>query len=213
MALTRPGSGERMRIARPAILDARGADITPAGLHWSIARSHGQSWLQLRVDDTALAVPYVIDPAITIVDACSSVNYAPPGGGANAQTGAGCSQAVMSSGTALTITAPSSIATGNLMLAQVTVRSNATITAPGGWTKIGSTITSGVGLEQAIYYRIATGSDVAGSTTYAWSWTGSADATGGILGYKNIDAGSPVDTGISTSATLRGLPVCAASSA
>ena len=47
-----------------AILDGAGRDITPAGTRWSLERS-GDAWtLALRLDDTRLPVPYVIDPAV-----------------------------------------------------------------------------------------------------------------------------------------------------
>ena len=46
------------------ILGARGTSVTPAGLRWSLARQ-GSSWrLELRLDDSRLQLPYVIDPAI-----------------------------------------------------------------------------------------------------------------------------------------------------
>ena len=50
------------------------------------------------------------------------------------------------------------------MLAQVTLRNNDAITAPAGWTTIGNLRTSGTTLEQALYYRIATAADTAGTT-------------------------------------------------
>ena len=46
-----------------AILDPSGKAITPDGLHWSVARRGGSSWLELSLDDAKLPLPYVIDPA------------------------------------------------------------------------------------------------------------------------------------------------------
>ena len=46
-----------------AILDASGRNITPAGLRWSLAHDREGWWLGLRLDDTKLPLPYVIDPA------------------------------------------------------------------------------------------------------------------------------------------------------
>ncbi|MDX6544061.1 MAG: hypothetical protein QOK32_1664, partial [Gaiellaceae bacterium] len=52
-----------LRIAPATILDSAGNDVTPAGARWSLERT-GRGWsLALRVDDAALPVPYVIDPA------------------------------------------------------------------------------------------------------------------------------------------------------
>jgi hypothetical protein len=50
-------------IAAPKILDLRGRDISPRGLHWDVARSEGKWSLRLAFDDSKLATPYVIDPA------------------------------------------------------------------------------------------------------------------------------------------------------
>jgi len=46
-----------------AILDASGRDITPAGLRWSLVHDREGWWLKLRLDDSKLPLPYVIDPA------------------------------------------------------------------------------------------------------------------------------------------------------
>ncbi|HEV2952364.1 MAG TPA: hypothetical protein VGZ51_09675, partial [Actinomycetota bacterium] len=46
-----------------AILDAGGRDVTPENLRWSL-REEDDSWrLALRLDDSKLSLPYVIDPA------------------------------------------------------------------------------------------------------------------------------------------------------
>src|SRR4051812_41428281 len=54
----------RLAILPVAILDADGRNVTPSGLRWSLARSAGSTWLQLRLDDESLPLPYVIDPNI-----------------------------------------------------------------------------------------------------------------------------------------------------
>ena len=54
-----------MRLAPVRILDADGAAITPAGLRWVLQRADARSWwLELRLDDRQLPLPYVIDPAV-----------------------------------------------------------------------------------------------------------------------------------------------------
>ncbi|MEX2212119.1 MAG: chitobiase/beta-hexosaminidase C-terminal domain-containing protein [Gaiellaceae bacterium] len=62
-------AGSELRIRPVRILDAAGADITPAGLHWSLAREGGGWELRLRLDDATLPIPYVIDPATDYGDA------------------------------------------------------------------------------------------------------------------------------------------------
>src|SRR3954447_23669726 len=179
-----------LRILPVALLDRTGRDVTPPGLRWSLRRHT----LVLRLDDARLPTPYIVDP-IALVAAC-------PGGG--------CASTTTSNGTTLVITRPASVATGSLMVAQVAVRSNAALTAPAGWTTIGNLQASGTGLEQRIYYRVATAADTAG-TTYQWSWTGAIDAAGGILAYSGVDTTNPFDvtpsnnSGTGTAATATGL--------
>ncbi len=105
---------------------------------------------------------------------------------------AGCDVQAVNNSTTLTFTRPTAVATGTLMLAQVTVRSNAALTAPGGWSPTGNLRTQGVNLEQALYYRVADATDTAGKT-YQWSWTGAVDAGGGLLAYAGVDTTDPFD--------------------
>ena len=62
-----------LRILPVVVFDKRGKDITPRGLRWSLERAGKTRWLQLRLNDADLPLPYVIDP-IALVAAC-------PGGG------------------------------------------------------------------------------------------------------------------------------------
>ncbi|MGZ4422412.1 MAG: beta strand repeat-containing protein, partial [Gaiellaceae bacterium] len=183
-----------LRIQPVAIFDNDHRVVTPHGLRWSVVGHGNRRWLQLRLNDTELPLPYVIDP-IALVAAC-------PGGG--------CVTNTTSNGTSVTVTRPTSVVTGTLMLAQVTLRNNDTITAPAGWTTTGNLRTSGAGLEQRIYYRIATAADTSG-TTYQWSWTTSSDGAAAILAYSGTDATNPIDltptdnAGSGTTATATGL--------
>ena len=47
-----------------AILDAGGKNVTPEGARWSLRKQDGAWRLGLRVDDSKLSLPYVIDPAV-----------------------------------------------------------------------------------------------------------------------------------------------------
>src|SRR5690348_2608125 len=189
-----------LRILPVAIFGADGRNVTPAGLRWSV-RKHT---LVLRLDDAALPTPYIIDP-VAIVGACNL---------SAAGDAAGCSVHTVQNKTDFTsspIARPSSVATGDLILAQITLHNNdATITAPAGWTAIGNRRTSGTSLEQALYYRIATAADTA-TTTYSWSWTTSGDAAGAIYAYSGVDGSNPFDVtptdnaGTGTTATATGL--------
>src|SRR6266545_2605786 len=181
-----------------AILDRDGHDITPKSLRWSL----GHRSLELRLDDADLPTPYVIDP-VALVGAC----------GLGAGDFAGCSVHTVSNKANFSSSAflrPGSVSTGDLMVAQITLRNNDAITAPAGWSTIGNLRTSGASLEQRLFYRIATAADTA-ATTYSWSWTNNADASGAILAYSGVDATNPFEVtptdnaGTGTTATANGL--------
>jgi parallel beta-helix repeat protein len=54
-----------LKIAPARILDEHGEAVTPRGVRWSLRRAtHHSWWLELRLDDARLPVPYVIDPAV-----------------------------------------------------------------------------------------------------------------------------------------------------
>ncbi|MFL5966271.1 MAG: OmpL47-type beta-barrel domain-containing protein, partial [Gaiellaceae bacterium] len=64
VAFARGGGMTGMRIAPVQILDADGGSITPRSARWRVRRAHaGSWWLELRLDDSKLSTPYVIDPA------------------------------------------------------------------------------------------------------------------------------------------------------
>ncbi|MDX6480075.1 MAG: hypothetical protein QOG85_585, partial [Gaiellaceae bacterium] len=171
-------------IAPPAILDSHGNRIPQHNLHWTVSSVHGQWWLNLHVDDSHLPTPYVIDPIAMRGTATSS------------QT---------SAGTSLVLTAPTGVVANDVMIAQVTTRNNAAISNSAGltFTQIGSTVTNTANLEQAIYQRVATGSEGGSTATFSWS-TGSADATGGILAFSSVNTGVPVDVSTSNTGTTSG---------
>src|SRR5205085_697778 len=107
----------------------------------------------------------------------------------------GCSVHTVSNKTSLAsspLVRPASVNTGDLMVAQITLRNNDAITAPAGWTALTNLKQQGAGLEQRLYYKYATAGDTAG-TTYSWSWTNGADASAAILAYSGVDATSPTD--------------------
>ncbi len=104
----------------------------------------------------------------------------------------------------LTLTRPSSTASGDLMLATIMVSRATTFSSvPSGWALVG-TVTNGSGATGIRFsvYR-ATGS-VAGSGPYTWSWTtGNAQAVGGVVSYSGVDT-SGSGGGIDTSSTNNG---------
>ncbi len=64
----RDGRWSGISITPVVLLDTTGHSVTPKGLRWSLGRSGGNRFLELRLDDSALPVPYLIDPtAVTLV--------------------------------------------------------------------------------------------------------------------------------------------------
>ena len=108
------------RILPVAILDRRGRDITPAGLRWSLDGEAGWT-LGLRLDDRRLPVPYLIDP-IALIAACGSR----PAGRHDE-----LHRATSTGSSSLGITKPSAAVAGDVMVAQLTVRSTGAITRAG----------------------------------------------------------------------------------
>lgn len=109
--------------------------------------------------------------------------------------------------TTLVINRPGSTSAGNLLLAGITVAggSNVTITPPSGWTLVGRTNNStSVGV--ATYRKIATSSE---ASSYTWSISPSARATGGIVRLTGVNTSTPVD--VSAGATGSGTSVTAPS--
>ena len=53
-----------LRVRPVEILDVAGRKVTPAGLRWTLDRKAGEWFLGLKLDDSKLPLPYVIDPAV-----------------------------------------------------------------------------------------------------------------------------------------------------
>ena len=61
------GRDTGLRITPVELFDTHGSSVTPAGLRWSLARRDGAQFLELRLDDSSLPLPYLIDPSVTLV--------------------------------------------------------------------------------------------------------------------------------------------------
>ena len=182
-----------------AILDRRGRDVTPAGLRWSLDRV-GSTWsLGVRLDDAHLPVPYLIDP-IVLIAACGLA--AGPGGTTS------CTAATSTGSSSLGITKPSAAVNGDVMIAQLTVRSTGAITPPAGWTQIGTTAQDAGGpIEQAVFWHLVDGTEP-GTITFSWAG-GNADASGGLVTYKGVDPFVGYDASAVTSMNSGGTPATA----
>ena len=98
----------------------------------------------------------------------------------------------------ISISRPGGTSSGDVMLAQITFDDGSsvpTINVPNGWTLVRRT-DNGTTLGQAIYYKVATGSE---PNSYTWGFRtgGGADypteAAGGIITYSGVSTASPFD--------------------
>jgi hypothetical protein len=100
----------------------------------------------------------------------------------------------------VTITAPAGLATGDVLLAFVSQNTSILpiVTAiPPGWTSVLQQ-NDGVSIGVALYSRVATSADVAGTTTYTWTFQGSARSGGLMLDFRGVLSTSPVVTSAAT---------------
>ncbi len=100
----------------------------------------------------------------------------------SAQNGAG--------GSSLTLNRPQGLAAGDLLIAYVAVEyADNTVSPPVGWVMAARQSTSEA-LSSLAYYRIATSNEPA---SYTWTFSESAEASGGIAVYTGVDSSDPLD--------------------
>ncbi len=155
-----------MYIEPVAILDERGKDITPKGLSWSLRGSV----LELRLDDSKLPLPYVIDPAVSYRLAQPSNN-----GAAGAAS--------------ITMNRPAGVVQNDLLFMHISARggSNMTIVTPTGWTLLRN-VNNNTVTRLATFYKIATGSEPGSYAVTFGGGTPSQQAVGAITAYYGVKA-------------------------
>lgn len=100
--------------------------------------------------------------------------------------------------TSFTVTKPTGLAVGDLMIAFVTINNSGISSAPSGWTLFDSDASSvGEAWANYVYYKIATSGDVAASN-FTWTAGGSAPCCGGISAYRNVDTTTPINVATQT---------------
>ena len=156
-----------MHVEPVAILDERGQDITPEGLRWSVAQGRDGWVLKLRLDDSKLPLPYVIDPAVSYRQTQVSNNGA--GGAAN-----------------IVMTVPAGVANNDLLFMHIAARggSNMTIATPAGWTLHRNT-NNGTFVRLATFRRIASSEPASYTVTFGGG-TPSQQAVGAITAYYGV---------------------------
>ena len=117
--------------------------------------------------------------------------------------------------TTVDVSKPTSVASGDLMIASVAVHGGdmaVVSSVPTGWTLIGSTTNDG-SLLLLSYWKIAGGSE---PSSYEWQINGQTTAEGGITRYTGTHTSDPIDaasgnTGLGTTATTSAITTTAAS--
>ena len=89
----------------------------------------------------------------------------------------------------LQISVPSGRQANDLLLATVTVAGGQTVTAPAGWTLVRSDASASA-LRQAVFYRVAAGSEPA---SYTFSLSGARTAGGGMALYRGVSTTTPIE--------------------
>ena len=92
----------------------------------------------------------------------------------------------------LTITKPAGTIENDVMVAAIGVSANApVINAPAGWTLVRRMTNAAANANSlAVYYKVATAAEPA---NYAWTFSASGGAAGGIQTFFNVDIITPVD--------------------
>jgi WxL domain surface cell wall-binding len=98
----------------------------------------------------------------------------------------------------LSLTVPSGVSVGDLLVADVDAAGTGAITPPAGWTQLINA--GGFTTFSDVRYRVATAADVAGAS-YSWTLGSTRKAIGRMSAYVGVDTttiGTPATTGNST---------------
>jgi hypothetical protein len=129
----------------------------------------------------------------------SSGTLSPPSGlsattaCATAITFRSATSAALLSVTSITINTPSGVTTNDVLIAQIGYHRDATqasITAPSGWTLARADSWTGQMWTQSIYYHVVTGTEPAG---YTWTVSVADQLAGTIVAYSGVDTANPIN--------------------
>ena len=176
-----------MHVDPVEILDANGDKVTPKNLRWSVRQDRRGWFLQLRLDDSRLPLPYIIDPAVTYRTVQVSNN-----GAAGAAS--------------ITMSVPAGVVNKDLLFMHIAARggNNMTIATPAGWTLLQNT-NNGMFARLATFYRIASSEPASYSVTFGGG-TPTQQAVGAITAYYGVKSSSPLDVNGATNTGNSGTP-------
>jgi hypothetical protein len=99
--------------------------------------------------------------------------------------------------TQISLVAPTGLATNDVMVAFFATNTSSqpnVKTPPAGWTRWLES-NDGQILGVAVYYKVATGGDVGGSTSYTWLFDNPSRAAGGVMAFRGVNTTTPVVAG------------------
>jgi hypothetical protein len=130
-----------------------------------------------------------------------------PSADANIYYRTGTSTENVNGSTSVSMTVPSGVAVGDVLIADVDAAGTGAITPPSGWTQ--EINAAGFTTYSVVHYRVATAADVAGAS-YTWNLGTSRKAVGRMAAYVGVDAstvGTAATTGNSSGTTITFNPV------
>jgi hypothetical protein len=156
----------------------------------------GRELMQSRIAPSGSSRPgaHVFRTIAGLCIALSLLAAVAPALAAVAYVGSSASSLGSSGTSSVTMTAPSGLVSGNVMVAWVAQNTSglpAVTAAPSGWTQVLEQ-NDGNSIGTAVYYRVATSADVAGTTNYTWSFQQSARSGGLIVAFSGVSTTSPV---------------------
>jgi RHS repeat-associated protein/uncharacterized repeat protein (TIGR02059 family) len=176
-------------VIRPVrVFDDQGRDVTPSGKRWQVVVRGGRQFLELRLNDARLPIPYTIDPIAT--------RSHPSGFGTSG----------------MTVAVPSTVEAGDLIVVHAAVVGGSGVSSispsisggGGSFTALGSQNNAGTALAQETFWKRAAASDAGATVTVTWSPAANAGAAEvivekGVATGGTIPQGSSLGTSSSTS--------------
>jgi hypothetical protein len=141
------------------VLDRQGRDVTPPKARWLIVSSGGAQFLELRLNDARLPVPYTIDPIATRPNPATNIGTS-----------------------GMTLTVPSTVEKGDLLVVHAAILGGTGVSStspsiPGGsFSVLSSQNNAGTAVAQETFWKRASASDAGATVTVTWSPTGNAGA-------------------------------------
>ena len=175
------------------ILDAHKRDITPHGVTWTTVRIGQSWWLELRLNDRKLPVPYTIDPAVLRTG------------------GAGAVATITGAGTGLNVVVPAAAVAQDFLFLHFAQAFNGVPACPAGWNvaNLSGGGTSGVAtatLGEITCWKKAIATDP--GATVALTRASGVAAAALIMSYRGVDT-SLVSTTPGATSPLRQAAVAA----